>query len=87
MKPKAVLLIPLPPTKVNILCRMNRLDSFKAVFLLSHFRKEHSYEKDKEVFYRQAKYQPFAPFHQSAQGGTPYEDKRISCIRRSKSAA
>ena len=76
MRLKAIPPSPLPPTKVNILCRMNRLDFFKAVFCLSHFRKEHSYEKNKEVFYSQAKYQPFAPFHQSVQGGTSYEDKR-----------
>ena len=32
MRTKAIQSSPLPPTKANILCRMNRLDFFKAVF-------------------------------------------------------
>lgn len=34
MKPKVVQLIPLSPPKVNILCRMNRLDFSRRFFVV-----------------------------------------------------
>ena len=47
MRLKAIQPSPLLPTKVDILCRMNRLDFFQDGFLLPCFRKEDSHEKSK----------------------------------------